>query len=125
MSKLAAGLAALIAAGVAAFVGGLNIPENLQLAAAGIIGIIGTALFPSFKAQFDEAKAQLVSVITLLIVLVVDWLVVTKLGIPEGTQQAVLAIVTALGSLFAPALTLQQATRFRTPGSTGDTRPPA
>lgn len=123
MSKLAAGLAALIAAGVAWFVGDLNIPENLQAVLAGLIGTAGATLFPAWKAQFDESKAQLVSVVTLLIVLVVDWVVTTKLGLPDTTQSTVLALVTGLGSLLAPSLTLQQATRLRTPGSMADTRP--
>lgn len=125
MSQLAAGLAALVAGVVAWVIGDAEISPTVQALAAGAIGLIGTALFPAWKAQFDEAKAQLVSVVTLVIVLGLDWLITVQLHLSDATQSTLLAIITAAASLLAPNLALQQATRFRSPASQGDSRPPS
>jgi hypothetical protein len=122
MSKLAAALAALVAAYLGGQVTDLNVPPNVQVAAAGAVSVVGASLFPAWTAQFDEAKAQLASVVALLVGLALDYLIIKVWHLPPQTELLLLGALNGVLSLGAPALTLQQASRYRR-GAAYDTRP--
>jgi len=123
MSKLAS----VIAAAFLALVGyliptGLPISPELQGALAGVVGALGVGLFPALSAQFDEQRGMLFGTIGVVVAGVVDYFVL-QTGISEQVQGGIIALLNAVLSLFAPALTLQQASRFRPAVGSNDTRP--